>query len=54
MENWTEAGRHCFPREAGSLEDDDDDVLLGTVVPLDMQSHSWARLSSLGNILEAH
>lgn len=27
MENWTEAGRHCFPREAGGLEDDVDDVL---------------------------
>lgn len=29
MENWTEAGRHCVPREAGGLEDDDDDVLPG-------------------------
>lgn len=29
MENWTEAGRHCVPREEGSLEDDDDDVLPG-------------------------
>lgn len=28
MENWKEAGRHCVPREEGSLEDDDDDDVL--------------------------